>query len=227
MSIAISMRMVAQLLAAAAVLAGALLVAAPVRANGVPQLVELKYLPGLSNYGPQTAEGVAEFSYSEGYLVLEATGLEPLAGAYYQVWLVRSTVNDALSIGTFNAAADGSVHFSTQLPPIVDYSYDLIILTIEADPDDSPVARDERSIGGFFTAVAPADVSPPAADTQRAAGAGGATLGGPATLPDTGDADYLDAVRRGMFAGGGLAAAMGIVGISIARRGKGKKGASQ
>ena len=37
------------------------------RANGVPQLVKLTYLDGVSNWGPKNAEGVLEFSFAEAY----------------------------------------------------------------------------------------------------------------------------------------------------------------
>lgn len=195
------------------------------RANGIPQLVKLTYMPELSNYGPASAEGVVEFSFSEGYLTLDATGLEPLQGAFYQAWLVRSSVNDALSVGTFNAAADGSAHFSTTLPPTEDYTYDLFILTVEPDPDESPEASDQRSIGGFFAVVSAPEVTPPGAETQPAAGTGaGAQFEGPASLPNTGDEGYVDALRRGAFTGSALAAAMAVVGISIAMRATTKKG---
>ncbi|MDO9444009.1 MAG: anti-sigma factor, partial [Dehalococcoidia bacterium] len=121
-------------------------------ANGVPVPVALKYID-LSNWGPEDASGNAELMFAEGILRLEASGLERLSGRLYQVWLVNSEAGDAISAGRFNAAADGSVDFTGTLPPLSDFGFDLLILTVEPEPDDAPQPTEDRSIGGYFSLV--------------------------------------------------------------------------
>ena len=54
-------------LAALALLTAVLSGGGAAHANGVPQLVKLTYLEGVSNFGPKDAEGVLEFSFAEAY----------------------------------------------------------------------------------------------------------------------------------------------------------------
>ena len=128
-----------------------------VTANGVPQLVKLSYLEGISTWGPTSAEGVLEFSFAEGFLRLEAEGLPRLVGQAYEGWLVRSASNEALSVGQFNAAADETIAYEAQLPPITDYSLDFFVLTVESLSNGDADPSDDRSIGGFFNVLAPED----------------------------------------------------------------------
>ncbi len=185
--------------------------AARVYANGVPQLVKLTYVAGLSNFGPQQASGVAEFSFSEGYLKLSASGLSRLQGAKYHVWLIKSRQNDALDVGAFEAQPDGSAHFEANLPA-ADYSeFDLVLLTVEDEPDRSPEPSERRAIGGYFSVVRDPNVTLTSGQTQPRGS-------GPDTLPNTGDADYLASTRRGGLLIGGLSMAMVLVGLSMVAR---------
>lgn len=144
-------------------------------ANGVPQLVKLSYVEGISTWGPTSAEGVLEFSFAEGFLRLEAEGLPRLVGQAYEGWLVRSISNEALSVGQFNAAADETIVYEALLPPISDYSLDFFVLTVESlSNDDADPSRD-RSIGGFFNVLAPEEPGNP---SEIAPGAPPTNLGG-------------------------------------------------
>ena len=58
--------------------------------NGTPVSIVLSYLSGLSNFGPTDATGVAELVLKEGDVRLTATGLTPLTGEEYRVWLVNT-----------------------------------------------------------------------------------------------------------------------------------------
>ncbi len=169
------MRRLAVLLAVAVV--AALVPLAGARANGVPQKVQLAWLPGLSNYGPQDAAGEAEVSYAEASVRVRARGLPQLHGSRYELWLVRSSKNVSLSAGKFNANADGTVDYAGTLHGLDNrYDWDLVILTVEPNPDPDPAPSDRRSIGGYFQLVqapSPATGSRPG-DTM------------PATLPQTG-----------------------------------------
>lgn len=168
------------------------------QANGVPQLVKLTYLEGLSNYGPQDAEGVLEFSFAEAYAKLDAQKLAPApVGHVYEGWLVKTATNESVSIGTFTPDAAGTVHYETALPPIQDYGFDLFVITLEQQPGDG-VPSQQRSIAGYFTVV---NRSAPVMQNR------------PDTLPYTGGVTG-DALARLALVGGvlvvGLAAAAGL-----------------
>ena len=156
-------------------------------ANGVPTLVSLRYLEGLSNWGPTDATGELELSFAEGFARLKAQGLEQLAAERYQGWLVNSETNDAISIGRFNATADGTLAYEGTLPPIADFGFDLFIVTVEPEPDDAPQPHSQRSIGGYFDMVGPsgADGLTPSDVSMQ-----------PTELPNTGAPALLSDIGR-------------------------------
>lgn len=178
------------------------------RANGVPTLVSLAYIDGLSNWGPEDATGELELSFAEGYARLDITGLQLLTGKRYQGWIVNSESNDAISIGTFNADANGTVAFGGTLPPIADFGFDLFIITVEPEPDDAPQPTTDRSIGGRFSLLGeiPTDGGS-SADAQS---------GLPSELPDTGDATLTTDLIRVSLLLGAIALSIG-VGIRVGR----------
>ncbi len=197
-----------------AVLVAAGLVPSPSRvamANGVPTLVQLSYLDGLSNWGPEDATGELELAFGEGRATLIAEGLPRLESRRYQGWLVNSESNDAISIGRFDASVAESVLFEATLPPIADFGFDLFIVTVEPEPDDAPQPTAERSIGGFFSLV-----GQPPADGGGETGAA-SEVGLPTELPNTGDPTlFTDIGRLGL-----LSAVMGLslfVGLRLGRR---------
>jgi hypothetical protein len=180
-------------------------------ANGVPTLVQLSYLDGLSNWGPEDATGEVELAFGEGRATLTADGLPRLETSRYQGWLVNSESNDAISIGRFDADAAGHVLLEATLPPIADFGFDLFIVTVEPEPDDAPQPTAERSIGGFFALV-----GQPPSDGSGETGTSG-EIGLPTELPNTGDPTFFtDVGRLGL-----LAAVMGLslfVGLRLGRR---------
>lgn len=213
-------------------------------ANGVPQLVKLTYLESISNWGPAEAEGVLEFSFAEGFLSLEAVGLPRLVGQAYEGWLVRSNTNEAISVGRFNAAADGTVQYEAQLPPITDYSLDLFMITVQSLSDPEGQTSQLRSIGGFFSVIQPPEAgSGGVAETDLAnAGSDGGGLGSagtgaadtaeggpaageadrPALLPETGDSEsFLAGIRGLALAVGGALALLWVVARTRQRLAKG------
>lgn len=184
--------------------------APPAEANGVPVPVELSYID-LSNWGPQDATGLAELIFAEGIVRVSAEGLPPLTNQRYQGWLVNSEVGDAISVGRFNADADGRVSFQGTLPPISDFGFDLFILTVEPEPDDAPQPSPDRSIGGYFSLI-----GQPEADGAVEGGAGGSSAA-PSELPNTGDALWTqDLVRFAALAG--VMALSIFVGLRLGRR---------
>ena len=172
-------------------------------ANGVPTIVELSYLDGLSTWGPEDATGELEISFAEGYARLRTSGLPARLGRAYQGWIVNSESYDAISIGRFNADADDEVAFEGALPAITEFGFDLFIITVEPEPDDAPQPTGDRSIGGRFSLIGPdpndrtsaADVTS-AADGTSGAGATQQSPQQPGELPATGDFTLLTDVAR-------------------------------
>ncbi len=198
---------IARLVALLAVVAGLCL--SPVRghANGVPTVVELRYLEGLSNWGPQDATGRLELSFAEGYARLRAQKLPQLERERYQAWLVNSETNDAISAGRFNADATGAAVLDGTLPLITNFGFDLLILTVEPEPDDAPQPTARRSIGGRFSLGARvSDQRTPGDVTNR-----------PGQLPSTGEAPLLPDLIRGVALLGAMGAT-GLLGLRLGRR---------
>jgi hypothetical protein len=199
--------------AAAAILGALALLALPgaASANGVPVTVDLAYID-LSNWGPQDASGSAELIFAEGIVRIEADGLPVLEDSLYQAWLVNSEAGDAISAGRFNASASGHVDFEGTLPPIADFGFDLLILTVEPEPDDAPQPTEQRSIGGYFSLVGVAGLDGQGSDAQQ-----GGSLQAPGSLPNTGDPAFItDMIRVAALA---MAMALSVfVGLRLSRR---------
>src|SRR5215211_2181972 len=95
----------AALLAAATAL---LTPANPVQANGTPIRITLRFMPGLSNFGPQNATGVAELITSEGEVRLTAAGLQkPADNEEYALWISSDETNERLRLGTVQVNDSG------------------------------------------------------------------------------------------------------------------------
>lgn len=177
------------------------------RANGVPVSVNLSYID-LSNWGPEDATGSAELIFAEGIVRIEAEGLTPLTSEVYQGWLVNSEVGDAISVGRFNASATGAVSFQGTLPPIANFGFDLLILTVESDPDDAPQPSERRSIGGYFSLVGQALPDGNAEGSLQA----------PGQLPNTGAAGWTTDLIRFAALAGAMALSV-VVGLRLSRQG--------
>ena len=221
------------------VLALALVAQAPgsARANGVPTFVDLRYIEGLSNWGPEDATGRLELSFAEGYAKVRATRLPQLERERYQGWLVNSQTNAAVSAGRFNADASGNAFLDGTLPLITDFGFDLFILTVEPEPDDAPQPTGRRTIGGRFALASShegqrstGDVTNRATQpsTGSASQAGQAGQAGPAPapgdvsnrpgqLPSTGEAPLLPDVVRGLMLLGAMVLS-GALALRIGRR---------
>jgi hypothetical protein len=192
----------------AVVIAASVSVPGSARANGVPVPVTLSYID-LSNWGPEDATGAAELIFAEGIVRIEAQGLTALTAEVYQAWLVNSEVGDAISIGRFNASASGDVSYQGTLPPIADFGFDLLILTVESDPDDAPQPSERRSIGGYFSLVGQA-----LADGSVEGG-----LDAPGQLPNTGAAGWTTDLIRFAALAGAMALSV-VVGLRLSRQGR-------
>jgi len=144
-------------------------------ANGVPIRIPLTWLSGLSTYGSPEAAGEAELSFAEAVIRLDARGLPALAGESYRIWLVKSGSNRSIAVGSFRGNANGVAGYTGKLN-VEGYDWDLLIVTVEPEPDADPAPSDRRTIGGFFQSLKRQD-NPGSIGTDTQ----------PATLPDTGD----------------------------------------
>ncbi len=152
----------------------AALSADPARANGVPQLVKLTYLEGVSNWGPQDAEGVLEFSFAEAYARVDVKNLPPVEGYEYEGWMVAPD-GATYFVGTIDVDSSGVGALETKLEGLTRYDYDLFVIAARSAADPPGALPEARSIAGRFTVIPDEP--------------GGTNPGDivPRTLPDTGE----------------------------------------
>ena len=127
---------------------------APARAcqlGCTPINLVLSYLPGLSNWGPEKATGIAELVLAEGEARGRVIGLPRLTNEAYGVWLIATSTDDAIAFGTFNTDQTQRAQFRFILPQeIPERPWNLLLITVQ--PAGEPAGRqsDKRSIGGYF-----------------------------------------------------------------------------
>jgi hypothetical protein len=156
-------RGVLALLSATALL---LLVAAPGFANGTPVKIPLSKLPGVVNYGSEPASGVAELVAVEGDATIQVQGLPRLGNELYQAWLVNTRTGDRVSVGKFNATADGTARVASVVQ-LGNREFDLFVITVEPEPDPSPNEDPRIVLAGYWPGREP---TVQAAATASAAG---------------------------------------------------------
>jgi len=165
------------LTAAAAILALLGALALPLRgaANGVPQLVKLTYLEGVSNWGPRDAEGVLEFSFAEAYARVDVKRLPPADGYTYEGRMVAPD-GSTYFVGAIPVGADGIGTLDTKLSGLTRYDYDLFVVAARGPADPPGTLPSARSIAGRFAVIADSADGRFPGDVR------------PGTLPDTGEA---------------------------------------
>lgn len=180
------------------------------RANGVPQLVKLTYLDGVSNWGPKDAEGVLEFSFAEAYARVDVKNLPPQAGYTYEGWLMGGA-GAPFKVGAVTVSASGVGALETKLADLQRYDYNTFVIAARGPSAPADAMPTERSIAGKFT-VLNENGTPKAGDASAR----------PGTLPDTGEragATTRDRIARTftvVMVTGGIA----VVAIAIIRREK-------
>lgn len=147
--------------------------AASARANGVPQLVKLTYLDGISNYGPTDGEGVLEFSFAEAYARVEVKHLVPADGVTYEGWMVAPD-GSALRIGEIAPNASGIGSYETKIQGLDRYDYNLFVIAARTAATPADAVPSDISIAGRFTLISD-DGSANPNDIR------------PTVLPDTGE----------------------------------------
>lgn len=155
-----------------AAFAGFAALSPPVRANGVPQLVKLIYLDGVSNFGPKNAEGVLEFSFAEAYARVDVKNLPPQAGYTFEGWLMGKAA--PLFVGKLTPNASGVGTLDTKLSKLDSYDYDLFVVAARKDGEAAGSLPANLSIAGRFAIIG-----------DNGTGAAGEVR--PGVLPNTGE----------------------------------------
>jgi hypothetical protein len=176
------------------------------RANGVPQLVKLEYVPGLSNFGPQNAEGVLEFSFAERYARVDVKNLVPEEGLVYEGWMINPE-GHALSVGTFSIAEDGIGLLESRFDGIERYDYNRFVIAARDSSEPLGTLPQRLSIAGSFTIIDDA-ATPGAAPAESR----------PQVLPETGQLPENNLPGRILMTLGAMVAtALGIIVVQKAR----------
>ncbi|MBM4423044.1 MAG: NPXTG-anchored protein [Chloroflexi bacterium] len=177
-----------------------LLAIAPwVSANGNNQVIFLTFLPDVSNFGNQSASGIAIVDLHTGEVSVQATSLTPVSGSAYHVWLAGPNLSGAVHIASLTS--DG--HLPTTITQLPSQEYRYILLTLEADGEAPSAPGEKRSLAGVFPnseALAP---------VEGVGSSGQAVVTDPpkSQLPNTG-AIIPD---RWLWAGAGVLAVLAVV----------------
>ena len=145
----------------------------PARANGVPQLVKLTYLEGVSNFGPHEAEGVLEFSFAEAYARVDVKNLKQPDGYTFEGWLLGPD-DTPFFVGAIPVNASGVGVLDTKLNGLEGYGYNMFVVAARPSGAAEGAKPPETSIAGRFTVIG--DESSSASGDVR-----------PSQLPETGE----------------------------------------
>lgn len=151
------------------------------RANGVPQLVKLSYLEGVSNFGPKDAEGVLEFSFAEAYARVDVKNLKA-DGYTFEGWLMGGS-GAPLLVGAIPVDASGVGTLDTRLKDLQSYDYNLFVITARATGGASTGKPETTSIAGRFAIIGDNPANTPG-DVR------------PGQLPDTGEKPAMSTKER-------------------------------
>jgi len=166
------------------------------RANGVPQLVKLTYLEGVSNFGPHDAEGVLEFSFAEAYARVDVKYLPPADGYTYEGWLTGGDAR-ALKVGEIVTGADGVGVLEATLEELDSYDYSLFVVAARSAATAAGDLPADITIAGRFTTLS----DDRGTDIR------------PGVLPDTGEEPAAGNLERAVQTG---LVMMGVGGLAFA-----------
>jgi hypothetical protein len=140
------------------------LMATTTLANGKPVHLFLNYLPGTSNWGPQTASAKAIVGVGDGFVQLSVNGLPTLEKERYTVWLVPQEGDGWVKIGSFNVDETHTGDFGWAPADFPYQEYRLIVITVEPEPDTDGKPDARVSLVGHF----PNPEAVPAPSTEAA-----------------------------------------------------------
>ena len=185
--------------------------ASDARANGVPQLVKLTYLSGVSNWGPTSAEGVLEFSFAEAYARVDIKNLPPQPGVTYEGWLTGGA-GEPFLVGSITVDSSGVGAYEAKLDGLGRYDYNTFVVAARSTSSPANTMPSDKSIAGRFTVLS----------DSGTATAGDVNAGRPDTLPDTGQkaGDSLRQRAGRTFAVVLVTAGVAVLGLRFIRRGR-------
>jgi len=155
-------------LAALLVTLVALLTRPPVvEAEASPIRVILSHIPIMTTWGPPNTTGVVMLVLEEGDVRADLVGLPALGDDQrYELWLVQSDSGQTYSLGRFAIPAETPVtHVDFLLAePVPDRGWDMVMVTVEPEPDAEPASPDPRRVlvGAFPGTPAELRLLPPA-----------------------------------------------------------------
>jgi hypothetical protein len=122
-------------------------------ANGVPQLVKLTYLEGVSNWGPADGEGVLEFSFSEATARVDVKDLFPQEGFSYEGWMTGPD-EAALFVGNIEVGEDGIGGLNVRLDGYIDsVALDTFVVAGRETTSEDRTLPETISIAGRFNVL--------------------------------------------------------------------------
>ena len=177
-----------------------------VRANGVPQLVKLTYLAGVSNWGPTDGEGVLEFSFAEAYARVDVKNLKPAEGFTYEGWLVAPD-GASFRVGDIAVNAAGVGKLEAKLAEMKRFDYNLFVVAGRPTATAAGSLPTQKSIAGRFTVISDSPANRPGESR-------------PQVLPDTGEAAGTTTAERlgRTLAVLAVASGIAIAGFRLTRR---------
>ena len=180
--------------------------AGAVRANGVPQLVKLTYLAGVSNWGPTDGEGVLEFSFAEAYARVDVKNLKPADGFSYEGWLVAPD-GSSFRVGDIGVNASGVGKLEAKLAGLKRLDYNLFVVAGRPTATTPGQLPTQKSIAGRFTVISDNPAIRPGESR-------------PLALPDTGEAAGTTTAEKlgRTLAVMAVASGVAIVGLRLTRR---------
>ncbi len=181
-------------LAGAILLAGLTVATGTAAANGTTTKVILSFLQGFSNFGSNSATGIAEVILKEGEIQITATGMDILENDTYQIWLLNEATGDIFNAGRVSPDASGNIDAKNILPDeIPDLNWSLMFFSVE--PPDVVVEKPSSKIsiaGRFEVAIPPqggaAENDNENKDENKEEDEGESPVLLPEELPDTGGA---------------------------------------
>jgi hypothetical protein len=197
---------------------------APARACQVgctPINLILSYLPGLSNWGPEKATGVAELVLAEGEARGRVAGLPRLNGEVYGVWLIATSTDEAIPFGSFNTDDAQRGQFRLIVPQeIPNRPWNLLLITVQPGAEVGAAQSDKRSIGGHFVDPSqrgqqPRELPNTGGDTPAAAPVASSTPAAPAAPIGGVSAQPAPADHSPLPFTAGTAAMTGLAGLAI------------
>lgn len=115
-------------------------------ANGNNQVIFLAYLPEVSNFGNQSASGIAVVDLHTGEVSVQTTSLTPIVDGAYHIWLAGPNLESPVHVAQLEA--DG--HLATIVAELPAQEYRYVVLSAEAE-GELPTEWSERvSLAGVF-----------------------------------------------------------------------------